>query len=453
MSLRGHQQPAIAILHYTGPPIVGGVENTIYYHSRLLAQAGYAVQVIAGRGEVFDPQVSFQLVPELDSRHAEVLAVKAELDRGQVSPRFHELSARIVSALRGHLAAADVLIAHNVFTLHKNLPLTAALYTLLVEERGGGRTVSPSYGGQLGVGRNGIPSNVEERCGPARVLAWHHDLAWRQPQYAAEVHPGRPWQLLREPWLGVQQVTVSEPRRVDVAELYGIPPEDIAVVPPGVDLARYSCWTPMTRRIVESCNLLEAELILLLPARITRRKNIELALRTLACLRQQTGLDARLLVTGPPGPHNPSNITYLQHLLALRQELGLTHAAHLIYALGQAGEPLVPDEATVVSLYLLADALLFPSLEEGFGMPLLEAGLVRLPVFCSNIAPLQATGGAEAHYFDARAEPAAVADLIAGQLLAEPAFRLRRRVRQEFTWERIVRQRVIPLLGVSPQQG
>jgi glycosyltransferase involved in cell wall biosynthesis len=209
----------------------------------------------------------------------------------------------------------------------------------------------------------------------------------------------------------------------------------------------------MTRRIVESCNLLEAELILLLPARITRRKNIELALRTLACLRQQTGLDARLLVTGPPGPHNPSNITYLQHLLALRQELGLTHAAHLIYELGQAGEPLVPDEATMVSLYLLADALLFPSLEEGFGMPLLEAGLVRLPIFCSNIAPLQATGGAEADYFDARAEPVAVAELIARRLLAEPAFRLRQRVRQEFTWERIVRQRVIPLLDVPPQEG
>jgi glycosyltransferase involved in cell wall biosynthesis len=425
MRSRGNQQPTIAILHYSGPPVVGGVENTIYHHSRLLAQAGYAVQVIAGRGEQFHPHVTFQPLSELDSHHAEVLAVKMELDQGQVSPRFYDLAARIAAALRTHLAAADVLIAHNVFTLHKNLPLTAALYTLL----------------------------VEERCGPPRVLAWHHDLAWRQPQYAAEVHPGQPWQLLREPWPGVEHVTVSEPRRADVAELFGIPAQDMHVVPPGVDPASFSCWTRMTARVVESCDLLDADLVLLLPARITRRKNIELAMRTLACLRQQTGLDARLLVTGPPGPHNPSNITYLQRLLALRQELGLTQAAHLIYALGQVDRPLVPDEATMVSFYLLADALLFPSLEEGFGMPLLEAGLVRLPIFCSNISPLQATGGAEAHYFDARAEPAAVADLIASQLLAEPAFRLRRRVRQEFTWERIVRQRVIPLLGVTANQG
>lgn len=425
MSLSGNQPPKVAILHYSGPRIVGGVESTIYHHACLLAQAGHAVQVIAGRGEAFYPDVTFQPLAELDSCHPEVLAVKEELDQGWVSPRFHHLRVRIVTALRPHLAAVDVLIAHNVFTLHKNLPLTAALYTLL----------------------------VDEHSGPPRVLAWHHDLAWRRPQYAAEVHPGYPWQLLREPWPGVEHVTVSEPRRADVAELYGIPVEDVHVVPPGVDLDSYLCWTPMTRRIVESCGLLAADLVLLLPARITRRKNIELAVRALACLRQQTGLDARLLVAGPPGPHNPSNSKYLQQLLALRQELGLTQAAHFVYELDQTADPLVPDEPTMVSLYLLADALLFPSLDEGFGMPLLEAGLLRLPIFCSDILPLQVTGGPEAHYFDAQAEPAAVADLIARRLLAEPAFRLRRRVLQEFTWERIVQQRVIPLLRIPPKQG
>jgi glycosyltransferase involved in cell wall biosynthesis len=421
----GNRQPTVAILHYSGPPIVGGVENTIYHHSCLLARAGFAVQVIAGRGAVFDPQVAFQVVPELDSRHAEVLAVKAELDQGQVSLHFDDLCARIAAGLRPFLAAVDALIAHNVFTLHKNLPLTAALYTLL----------------------------VEERCGPARVLAWHHDLAWRRPQYAAEVHRGYPWQLLHEPWPGVEHVTVSEPRRMDVAELYGIPAESVHVVPPGVDAARFLCWTAMTRRIVAACGLLDADMVLLLPARITRRKNIELAIRALACLREQTGLDVRLLVTGPPGPHNPSNIAYLQQLMALRRELGLTQAAHFVYELGRANEPLVPDEPTMASLYVVADALLFPSLEEGFGMPLLEAGLTRLPIFCSNIPPLRATGRTEAYYFDPQAEPAAVADLIAQQLLAGPGFRLRRRIRQESTWERIVQQRVIPLLCVPTKQG
>ena len=75
MSLPGSQRQTVAILHYSGPPTVGGVENTIYHHARLLAQAGYAVQVIAGRGEALHPQVSFQSLAELDSCHPEVLAV------------------------------------------------------------------------------------------------------------------------------------------------------------------------------------------------------------------------------------------------------------------------------------------------------------------------------------------------------------------------------------------
>lgn len=41
----------VAILHYAAPPIVGSVESTIYHHARVLAQAGYDVGVIAGRGD------------------------------------------------------------------------------------------------------------------------------------------------------------------------------------------------------------------------------------------------------------------------------------------------------------------------------------------------------------------------------------------------------------------
>jgi glycosyltransferase involved in cell wall biosynthesis len=205
-------------------------------------------------------------------------------------------------------------------------------------------------------------------------------------------------------------------------------------------------WTDTTRRIVEGCRLWDADLVLLLPARITRRKNVQLAVRALACLRASTGLDARLIVTGPPGAHNPSNAAYLSQLLALRAELGLSQAVHLLYELGDREEPLVPDDATLADLFLLADALLFPSSEEGFGIPLLEAGLARLPAFCSDIPPLRATGQGDAHYFPPDAAPEAVADLVAGQLLTDSAFSLRRRVLRCHRWERILRDHLIPLI-------
>lgn len=408
----------VTILHYSAPPVVGGVENTMYYHARLLAQAGYEVQIVAGRGEAFHPQVAFHALPEVDSRHPEVLAIKEELDRGRVTARFQQLRDRLAELLRPYIAATDVLIAHNVFTLHKNLPLTAALHRLLIEE-------PPPH---------------------PRTLAWHHDLAWQSRQYRDEMHTGYPWDLLRQPWPGVTQVTVSEPRRNEVAALYGIPLESVQVVPPGVDVFAFLHCTETAQRIVEAYGLLDADVVLLLPARITRRKNIQFALRALAALREQTGLDARLVVTGPPGPHNPANVAYLAELQGLRRDLGLVGAAHFIYELGKEGQPLVPDDETMVSLYLLADALFFPSLGEGFGIPVLEAGLLRLPIFCSSIPPLQATGGGEVHYFSPSAEPSDVAALVADKLLSDSAFCLRRRVLEQFRWENVVRSRVIPLI-------
>ena len=52
----------VAILHYAAPPIVGGVESTIYHHARLLAGAGYAVTVIAGRGAPFEERVAVAVI-------------------------------------------------------------------------------------------------------------------------------------------------------------------------------------------------------------------------------------------------------------------------------------------------------------------------------------------------------------------------------------------------------
>ena len=42
---------SVAILHFAAPPIIGGVESTIYHHARLLAEAGYEITVITGRGD------------------------------------------------------------------------------------------------------------------------------------------------------------------------------------------------------------------------------------------------------------------------------------------------------------------------------------------------------------------------------------------------------------------
>jgi glycosyltransferase involved in cell wall biosynthesis len=413
----------IALLHYSAPPVVGGVESVLGHHARLMAAAGHEVRVLAGRGGEQGLPVRFAALPLADSRHPDVLASKAQLDTGRLPPDFAGLAGRIEAGLRAALAGVDVLIAHNVCSLHKNLALTAALFNLYQSEAsaGGGR--------------------------PFRLLLWHHDLAWTTPRYRAELHDGYPWDLLRRDWPGARHVVVSELRRGELAALLALPPGEIAVVPSGVDAAAFLGLREQSAELVSRLGLWDAGPVLLLPVRITTRKNIELALRVLAALRRGPGTQrpferAALVVTGPPGPHNPANAEYFARLKALRAELGLEGAAHF---LAELAAEYLPDEV-IADLYRVADAMIMPSREEGFGIPVLEAGLARLPVFCADIAPLRALGGAQATYFSPDADPEDVAGLIAGRLGGDRQFELSARVRAEYLWERVYASQIAPLL-------
>jgi len=402
----------IVLLHYAAPPVVGGVESVLGHHARLMADAGHEVRLVAGRGAALDPRLDFVALPLVDSLHPDVLAAKAELDRGLVPVGFAGLVARLEDSLRPLLSEAEVVIAHNVYSLHKNLALTAAL------------------------------RNLAEAAGGPRWILWHHDLAWTTPRYRSELHPGYPWDLLRTPLAGARQVVVSEARHRELVKLLGLRAADVVVVPNGIDARRFLKLESETLDLLDHMDLEQAAPILLLPVRITPRKNIELGLLALARLRE-THPAAALVVTGPLGQHNPANREYVQRLQRLRHELGLDDAA---YFLAEISDHFLPDEV-IADFYRLADALFFPSREEGFGIPMLEAGLTNLPIFCADIPPLRELGGGEVEYFSPDADPRAVADSISDHLEHNARHKMRLRIRQTYSWERIYRQRIAPLLA------
>ncbi len=406
----------VAILHYAAPPVIGGVESTIYYHAVHLQRLGYRVTVIAGRGAAFAPQVAFIHEPSVDSRYAPLAEVHEQLAQGIVGPDFARWRETIYQRLRTHLDGVDVLIVHNALTLHKNLPLTAALHQLAQE---------------------GFP-----------LIGWCHDFAWQDALYIPVLREGYPWDLLRTPWPGVKYVVVSEHRRGTLAHLMDLNPEEIAVVPPGVEPSRLWRLSPDTERLVRDLQLDRADPLFLLPARITRRKNIQLALKIIAALREHLPRPT-LIVSGPPGPHNPTNAAYLEQLLNLRRDLGLEEQAFFLYQHGRDGQPLEVSETMLAELYLVADALLFPSLREGFGIPVLEAGLMRMPIFAADIPPVHESAGEYAVTFDPEGDPGEAARRIAARLADDPIYQMRRRVRQGFVWEAIVRERVVPLIEAA----
>lgn len=106
--------------------------------------------------------------------------------------------------------------------------------------------------------------------------------------------------------------------------------------------------------------------------------------------------DYQLVLAGPNGH------SYAQHIREQGQKLGL--ADRLLM-------PGAVDEATKSWLYAHCEAFLFPSLAEGFGLPVAEAMAFGKPVFISNLTSLPEVGGKEAYYFD-NFEPESMAQTI-----------------------------------------
>jgi glycosyltransferase involved in cell wall biosynthesis len=402
----------VGLLHYTAPPVVGGVEQVVAQHARLLADAGHAVRIVAGRGGEPDPRIAFARVPRADTRHPGIARLQAALTDGRVPPDFAGVVAELGAEVAAALSGVEVLVVHNVASLNRNLALTAAVHDL--------------------AGRPGAP----------RLVLWHHDLAWTLPAYRRGLHAGWPWDLLRRAWPGATQVTISEARRIALAELMNIPLASIRVVPNGVDLTALLGLAPATLRLVRAGGLLGFDPLILLPARITPRKNVELALRVVAALRAAGRPAAGLVVTGPVDPHEPAAAAYFAGLLRLRRELDLQDAAIFLAELQEpaAGASLVHD------LYRLADLLLLPSHDEGFGIPILEAAAHRMPIVCSDLPVLRDLAGDAAVYVAPDADPAQVAALALARLDDDPLVAFARRVRAEFSWEAVYRHGIAPLL-------
>jgi glycosyltransferase involved in cell wall biosynthesis len=402
----------VGLLHYTAPPVVGGVEQVLGQHARLLAEAGHAVRIVAGRGGEPDPRIDFVRVHRADTRHPEIMRLQAELAEGRVPPDFEAVTAELRTELASGLAGVEVLFVHNVGSLNRNLALTAAVH------------------------------EIAAGAGVPRLVLWHHDLAWALPAYRRGLHPGWPWDLLRRPWPGATQVTISEARRAMLSELMDIPLASIRVVPNGIDLAALLGLAPATLRIVRSGGLLGFDPLILLPARITPRKNMELALRVVAALRAAGRPRAGLVVTGPVDPHDPAAASYFGGLLRLRDELDLHTSALFLAELPDAP----PGLTLVHDLYRLADLLLLPSHDEGFGIPILEAAAHRMPIICSDLPVLRDLAGDAAVYVAPDADPAAVAALALARLDDDPLVAFARRVRAEFSWEAVYRHGIAPLV-------
>ncbi len=282
--------------------------------------------------------------------------------------------------------------------------------------------------------------------GVKKWIAWSHDFTWTSPNSSHKVFPKYPWDLLRFNHPKVTHVVVSKDRQEDLAALYKVKPETIHVVYNGVDLESLLGFSKTAKRIVSECGLTESDLNLLMPVRVTQAKNIEFALHTLAEIKQ-TGLNPKLILTGPPDPHDPKNMAYFDSLKVLRDQLGLQENMFFVYELEDgAGAPLTLGMDVVGELFRAADLLFMPSHREGFGMPILEAGLCGIGIFSAPIPATVEIGQQDVHWIDIHKEPRETAQQMLAWCDNNQAYQMRKKVRQHYTWEALFQNDIKPLI-------
>jgi glycosyltransferase involved in cell wall biosynthesis len=251
------------------------------------------------------------------------------------------------------------------------------------------------------------------------VVVIHDAAALRHPEWYT---PGYVrWQRTLLPRLARrarQVITVSEFSRGELADLFGLPPERIAVVPNGVDRRFSPAADPAAARQALG---LDRPYALVVGTRIAR-KNV-------------AALDAASRALGERGIEVAAAGGGRSYM---REE-----TARGLRALGYVPDELLP------SLYAGAQAVMVPSLYEGFGLPCLEAMASGVPVVASDRAALPETCGAAALLVDpedpdalaAAAVTAATDDGERNRLIEAGLSRVR-----TFSWDRAARQ-VDALIG------
>jgi glycosyltransferase involved in cell wall biosynthesis len=205
--------------------------------------------------------------------------------------------------------------------------------------------------------------------------------------------------------------------RDDVAATLGIPPARIPVVHHGAGrppLARAAPEAAVRARL----GLPPAARVVLCVAAIRPHKNQELLVRALPRLDE----DVVAVLCGHPEP-------YVRELERLAGELGVGARLRI---------PGYVDDAELEALWRLAGCAAFPTLGEGFGLPVVEALGRDVPVACSDIPVLREVGGDLPRYFDPR-DPESAAQALCSALAGPRDDPAGRAWAARFTWEAAAR--------------
>ncbi len=213
-----------------------------------------------------------------------------------------------------------------------------------------------------------VPAHVLPLIHPRRTAVTVHDLGFK---YFPEAHPffQRLYLDLSTRYNArVASAVIADSRATarDLKNFYGVPPEKIRVVYPGLDPAVRPVGDRRRIERVKRRYGVEGDYFLFVGT-IQPRKNLRRLAEAFALFRRETSASVKLVVAGKPG------WLYQEALPPLRDDIVLTGY--------------VPRD-DLIALLSGAKLFVFPSLYEGFGFPVLEAMACGTPVMCSRTSSL-----------------------------------------------------------------
>ena len=280
---------------------------------------------------------------------------------------------------------------------------------------------------------------AREKCDLVHFTHFNAPLLWRGPcvvtvhDLTLSFYPGKKmtawWQRLayRLTLSSVvgrarEVIAVSGHTRKDLLDVLGIPSDRVRVIHNGIDPRPFRAARDDASARAEVLKKYRLEPGYLLYAGVWRsHKNLARLVRALDVLRKR-GKPARLVLAGKEDP------TYHEARdLVKRLDLG-----GLVRTLGFV------DGADLPALYAGAGAFAFPSLYEGFGLPVLEAMAAGVPVACSKTSSLPEVAGADgARFFDPFREESiadALRDVLEDSRLRERLVKAGTARVQDFSW-------------------
>ena len=181
-------------------------------------------------------------------------------------------------------------------------------------------------------------------------------------------------------------ITISESAKSDIIKYFNVDEKKIQIVTPGIDLEKYSYnYTDIEFENIRKKYNLPQNYILYLGT-IEPRKNIERIVKAFKRYKKEINDDLKLVIVGNKG-------WKYENIMKLIESMGTD-----IIITGYI------DEEDKIPIYKLAQFFTFPSLYEGFGMPVLEAMAAGVPVVTSNVSSLPEVAGDAAILVDPLSE-------------------------------------------------